>query len=39
MDSKKRNTLLAVLFLGVLMAAMDIAIVGPALPAIRDFFD
>lgn len=28
--------LLPVLFLGVLMAAMDIAIVGPALPAIRE---
>ncbi|GAB4529090.1 MAG: MFS transporter [Anaerolineales bacterium] len=38
MDNKKRNRLLAVLFLGVLMAAMDIAIVGPALPAIRDAF-
>lgn len=30
--------LLPVLFLGVLMAAMDIAIVGPALPAIRADF-
>ncbi len=30
--------LLPVLFLGVLMAAMDIAIVGPALPAIREAF-
>lgn len=38
MEEKKRNRLLAVLFLGVLMAAMDIAIVGPALPAIRDAF-
>ncbi len=38
MNDKQRNRLLAVLFLGVLMAAMDIAIVGPALPAIRDGF-
>ncbi len=38
MEPKQRNRLLAVLFLGVLMAAMDIAIVGPALPAIRDAF-
>ncbi len=38
METKQRNRLLAVLFLGVLMAAMDIAIVGPALPAIRDAF-
>jgi len=38
MNTKQRNRLLAVLFLGVLMAAMDIAIVGPALPAIRDAF-
>lgn len=30
--------LLPILFLGVLMAALDIAIVGPALPAIRDHF-
>jgi MFS family permease len=29
---------LAVLFAGVLLAALDIAIVGPALPAIRDTF-
>lgn len=38
MDEKKRNRLLAVLFVGVLMAALDIAIVGPALPTIRDYF-
>jgi len=38
MENKQRNRLLIVLFLGVLMAAMDIAIVGPALPAIRDYF-
>lgn len=33
-----RNRLLGVLFLGVLMGALDIAIVGPALPAIRGAF-
>jgi EmrB/QacA subfamily drug resistance transporter len=33
-----RNRLLGVLFIGVLMAALDIAIVGPALPAIRQSF-
>ena len=31
--------MLAVLFAGVLLAALDIAIVGPALPAIKDAFD
>ncbi len=36
--TKKRNPVLAILFLGVLMAALDIAIIGPALPAIRDDF-
>jgi len=30
---------LAVLFFGVLIAALDIAIVGPALPALQDAFD
>jgi len=34
----KSNPVLFVLFLGVLMAALDIAIIGPALPAIRDGF-
>ncbi len=38
MVEKKRNPVLAILFLGVLMAALDIAIIGPALPAIRDDF-
>ncbi|MCS7259365.1 MAG: MFS transporter [Anaerolineae bacterium] len=33
-----RNRLLAVLFVGVLMGALDIAIVGPALPAIQRHF-
>lgn len=32
------NQLLLVLFLGVLMAALDIAIVGPALPALQQAF-
>jgi len=32
------NRLLILLFLGVLMGALDIAIVGPALPEIRRFF-
>jgi EmrB/QacA subfamily drug resistance transporter len=35
MDDKQRNQVLLVLFLGVLMGALDIAIVGPALPAIQ----
>jgi EmrB/QacA subfamily drug resistance transporter len=34
-DERVRNRILAVLFLGVLMGALDIAIVGPALPAIQ----
>ncbi len=38
MDTQHRNRLLTVLFLGVLMAALDIAIVGPALPTLRDYF-
>ena len=37
-DSRTRNRLLLVLFVGVLMAALDIAIVGPALPAIQEDF-
>lgn len=36
--TKARNRILLVLFTGVLMGALDIAIVGPALPAIRSFF-
>ncbi len=39
MDNKQRNRLLLVLFIGVLMAALDIAIVGPALPTIRNYFN
>jgi MFS family permease len=37
-DNGARNRLLAVLFVGVLMGALDIAIVGPALPAIQRHF-
>jgi EmrB/QacA subfamily drug resistance transporter len=37
-DDKQRNKVLAVLFVGVLMGAIDIAIVGPALPAIEAQF-
>jgi len=36
---KSERAILGVLFAGVLMAALDIAIVGPALPAIRGTFD
>lgn len=36
-DTSSRRILL-VLFLGVLMAALDIALVGPALPALREAF-
>jgi EmrB/QacA subfamily drug resistance transporter len=35
MENKNRNSILVVLFIGVLMGALDIAIVGPALPSIR----
>ena len=38
MDDKRRNRVLVVLFVGVLMAALDIAIIGPALPAIQSEF-
>ncbi len=38
MDDKRRNRVLGVLFVGVLMAALDIAIIGPALPAIQAEF-
>ncbi len=36
-ESNKRSVLL-VLFLAVLVAALDIAMVGPALPALRDYY-
>lgn len=35
-DNKKNNRILAVLFIGVLMGALDISIVGPAIPAIEN---
>ena len=38
MAAARERATLAVLFAGVLLAALDIAIVGPALPAIRDTF-
>lgn len=38
MDEKQRGRILVVLFVGVLMGALDIAIVGPALPAIQQAF-
>jgi MFS family permease len=34
----RRNRILALLFAGVLMGALDIAIIGPALPAVRASF-
>jgi len=38
MDNSDRNKILAVLFVGVFMGALDIGIVGPALPAIKTAF-
>ncbi|MFM7679263.1 MAG: MFS transporter, partial [Roseiflexaceae bacterium] len=38
MTDRARNRLLLVLFIGVLMAALDIAVTGPALPAIQAQF-
>jgi MFS family permease len=38
MPERSTRSLMTVLFLGVLMGALDIAIVGPALPAIRSHF-
>jgi len=38
LDNRTRNRILLVLFVGVLMGALDIAIVGPALPAIQTSF-
>lgn len=37
-DKSRRNRILAVLFTGVLMGALDIAIIGPAIPAVRAAF-
>lgn len=39
MENRDQKTILTVLFIGVLMGALDIAIVGPALPSIRSFFN
>lgn len=38
MENQRRNRILILLFLGVLMGALDIGIVGPVLPAIKSFF-
>ncbi|NTV46845.1 MAG: MFS transporter [Chlorobiales bacterium] len=38
MDDRSRNRILGVLFVGVLMGALDAAIVGPALPALQADF-
>jgi EmrB/QacA subfamily drug resistance transporter len=38
-EGRHTNILLALLFVGVLMGALDIAIIGPALPAIQAEFD
>lgn len=38
MENRTRNRILFVLFVGVLMGALDIAIVGPALPALQADF-
>lgn len=37
-DEKTRNRMMTVLFLGVLMGALDIAIIAPALPSIQSSF-
>ena len=37
-DNRARNRILLVLFIGVLMGALDIAIVAPALPTLQAFF-
>lgn len=38
-DDRTRNRILVVLFVGVLMGALDIAIVAPALPALQAYFN
>jgi len=38
MNNSDRNKILALLFVGVFMGALDIGIVGPALPAIKSAF-
>ncbi|HMA39206.1 MAG TPA: hypothetical protein VKP10_03965, partial [Gemmatimonadales bacterium] len=37
-NEHSRRSILLLLFVGVLMGALDIAVVGPALPAIRESF-
>jgi EmrB/QacA subfamily drug resistance transporter len=39
LEDNSKNKILLVLFIGVLMGAIDIAIVGPALPAIKSYFN
>ena len=38
MEEQKRKVLMLLLFVGVLMGALDLAIIGPALPAIQADF-
>lgn len=38
MENKKSKNVLTILFIGVLMGALDIAIISPALPSIRSYF-
>ncbi|NTU81613.1 MAG: MFS transporter [Chloroflexales bacterium] len=38
LDPQARRRILTVLFLGVFMAALDVAIIAPAVPALRDAF-
>jgi MFS family permease len=38
-NKRERNQILLILFFGVLMGALDIAIIGPALPAIKTTFN
>jgi hypothetical protein len=38
LESKTRNRILIVLFVGVLKGALDIAIIAPALPALQTHF-
>ncbi|HSO25930.1 MAG TPA: MFS transporter [Methanobacteriaceae archaeon] len=39
LGSRDRNKILILLFIGVFMGALDIGIVGPALPSMQSFFD
>ncbi|MDZ4171834.1 MAG: MFS transporter [Methanobacteriaceae archaeon] len=39
MGAKERNKILILLFIGVFMGALDIGIVGPALPSMESFFN